>query len=233
MKDGDYLKYIKFSKLLLMIVLLFNFLDFTYVFGDEYCIKNTKLDVKPNKIWSIKFNKDIDTNSIKDDSVKVVDSNGNKMDIKLKTKLDDSTVLEVIPPDEGYVFGETYTLYVSDDIKDVSGNKLSKPVRMKFTIKSTEYDYATAKVEVGNEHLSNIKVIKVKNTSLKSAVKYWVENQFSEYDNEKVYIGAKAEVIILTDNAIVHFYDAEDNEVASGVLNVGSSADNIQFNISK
>ena len=233
MKAGDNLKHIKFNKLLLIIVLLFNFLDFIYVFGDEYCIKNTKLDVKPNKIWSIKFNKDIDTNSIKDGSVKVVDSNGNKLDIKLKTKLDDSSVLEVIPPDKGYAFGETYTLYVSDGIKDISGNNLLKSVRMKFTIKSTEYDYATAKVEVGNKHLSNIKVITIKNTSLKSAVKYWVENQFSEYDNEKVYIGAKAKVIISTDNAIVHFYDAEDNEVASGVLNVESSADNIQFNISK
>ena len=232
MKDGDSLKHIKFYKSLLILILI-NFLSFISVFADNYSVKNAKVDVKPDKVWNIKFSKSIDSNSLKDEPVMVVDSNGNKVGIKLRTKINDLSTLEVIPPDEGYAYGETYTLYVSDNIKDVLGNKLSKPVRMKFTIKSTEYDYAIAKVEVGSNYFSDIKVITIKNTSLKSAVKYWVENQFSEYDNEKLYIGAKAEVIISTDNAIVHFYDADDNEVASGILNVGSASDDIIFNISQ
>jgi Big-like domain-containing protein len=202
-------------------------------FAEGYSIENTRYDVQPDKVWNIKFNQKIDSSSLVDDAVTVMDGNEQKMKIKVRLKIDDTSILQILSPEDGYKLGETYTLNVSDKIKDVSGKKLSKSIQMKFVIKATLNDYASAKVEMGNEVFSDFKVITIKDTTLKSAAKYWVENQFSEYDNEKVYLGAKVEVIISTNNAIVHFYDADDKEIASGVLNVETADDKVEFYISQ
>lgn len=217
----------------LLICILMNIMLVFTVFGEGYSIENTQYDVQPDKVWNIKFNQKIDSSSLVDDVVTVIDSNKQKMQVKMRLKIDDNSILEIVPPEEGYKLGETYTLNVSDKIKNVSGKKLSKSIQMKFVIKATLNDYASAKVEMGNEIFSDFKVITIKDTTLKNAVKYWVENQFSEYDNEKVYLGAKVEVIISTNNAIVHFYDADDKEIASGVLNVENATDKVEFYISQ
>lgn len=216
-----------------MICILMNIMAVFTAFGEGYSIENTRYDIQPDKVWKVKFNQKIDSSSLVDDAVTVMDDNEQRVQVKVRLKIDDTSILEIVPPEDGYKLGETYTLYVSDKIKNISGEKLSKSIQMKFSIKATLNDYASAKVEVGPSTFSNFKVITIKDTTLKSAVKYWVENQFSEYDNEKVYLGAKVEVIISTNNAIVHFYDADDKEIASGVLNVENASDKIEFNISQ
>lgn len=84
-----------------------------------------------DKIWTIRFNHQLEHNSINESNVFVLDSNGEKVDIDLYI---DNMNVYILPPDEGYDRNTKYSLYIKE-VKDSKDNKLKQMMKMIFEIK--------------------------------------------------------------------------------------------------
>lgn len=97
-----------------------------------------------NKIWTIKFSKDLSTDTVNSNNVFVAtDSQGyNKINgIKVAPSEANTKWIEVSPPFEGWHVGNTYYLFIAPDVRSSFTNgykSLSHGLRMKFTITSVE-----------------------------------------------------------------------------------------------
>ncbi|UZQ50257.1 immunoglobulin-like domain-containing protein [Clostridium kluyveri] len=85
-----------------------------------------------DKEWQIKFTKAADAATVNKDNVYVVDSKGNKVDIKVSYGLDN--ILKVTPINP-YKSGEKYYLYITKAVKAKDGTSLVNELRYQFTIK--------------------------------------------------------------------------------------------------
>ncbi|SES04175.1 glucosaminidase domain-containing protein [Psychrobacillus sp. OK032] len=94
------------------------------------------LNVKPDKVWTITFNKPIDPASAHSNSIFVVNSLGEKKNGAITVSANRKSVI-VAPPLEDYKNAETYTLHITRDIKDDKGESLSSYTFKKFTIGSS------------------------------------------------------------------------------------------------
>lgn len=92
-----------------------------------------QLGIEVNKIWTIKFNEDIDKNTINSSNIVVLNESNSQINVKVEYK-DSRTVL--VSPVGEYEPGKNYTLIVKDSVKTVKGTKLKEPTRMEFTTKS-------------------------------------------------------------------------------------------------
>lgn len=91
-----------------------------------------KDSVAKDKEWNIKFTKPADSSTITKDTVYVVDSKGNKVDVKISYGLDN--ILKVVPI-SSYIAGETYYLYITKNVKAKDKTSLVNGLRYQFTIK--------------------------------------------------------------------------------------------------
>lgn len=90
--------------------------------------------VTPKRIWNIKFNKKIDSDSI-DDSIYIFDDYGNQVDIDIEyDKGRDEGNIITIRTQNPYTSKERYYLFISDKILSDGGLRLSETVLMEFTI---------------------------------------------------------------------------------------------------
>ncbi|KYH36009.1 putative sporulation-specific glycosylase YdhD [Clostridium tepidiprofundi DSM 19306] len=87
--------------------------------------------VSINKIWTIKFSKQIDKSTVNDKNIYVIDSNKNRVDIDLEILNDGKWI--TVSPKYSYKSNETYTLFVSNRIKDINGNHMKDSTAMVFT----------------------------------------------------------------------------------------------------
>ncbi|WMJ79825.1 N-acetylmuramoyl-L-alanine amidase [Clostridium sp. MB40-C1] len=95
-------------------------------------IGKTSVDV--NKIWTVKFNNELDKSTIDGkDNVLVLDDKGVKVNTKIEYK-DSKTLL--ISPIKNYDYGKKYTIIVKDTVKSKKGEGMKKAVQMDFTTKS-------------------------------------------------------------------------------------------------
>ena len=85
------------------------------------------------KVWNVRFNRRVDRSSINSGSIYVIDGNGRGVDVKVTVGDTDNTVQVV--PQVDYRFGETYYLYITENVCSLDGKNLTRPVRMKFTVK--------------------------------------------------------------------------------------------------
>lgn len=90
-----------------------------------------KVDVESDKIWTVKFNLDIDSN-ISNSNVYVLNKFGDK-EINL-IEIEDSKTLQVHPPTGGYTVGKTYYLVIENSLRSAKGSNLREAVTYKFTI---------------------------------------------------------------------------------------------------
>lgn len=90
-----------------------------------------KLNVSPGKEWTIKFSHSIMEDSINSDNVYVTDKDGNLYNDTISWLSSNNTI--TIKPKTNYKSGSAYFLYI-ENIKSNTGNKLSKHIKMKFTI---------------------------------------------------------------------------------------------------
>ncbi len=97
----------------------------------EYTPKN-KI-VETNKIWTIKFNKNLKVESLSGLNIFVVDSTDTL--IETKVSIDKKTGAIKIIPIENYIKGEKYTLFISKDVKSDNGEMLEQATRVPFEIK--------------------------------------------------------------------------------------------------
>lgn len=122
----------------------------TYV--TDYIELEPKIHVDYKKVWTVKFNKPIDKDSLKigstgistkDSPIKVIDSNGKLLDLVFK--IEGNNVLVKYSNWLGYKPGETYALVVTSDITSEEKNlgnilKSKKEVVMYFTIHESLQD---------------------------------------------------------------------------------------------
>jgi beta-N-acetylglucosaminidase len=91
-----------------------------------------KANVPIDKVWQIKFNQAINEDNLSK-SVKVYSPIGEPVQIKISYDSINNTII-VQPPVAGYKGGQTYSLQIKADIKDLNSNPLKAAVTMSFTI---------------------------------------------------------------------------------------------------
>lgn len=92
-----------------------------------------KYDVATDKKWTIKFNKQLNSQDFKKDNIAVLDSNGQAVAVTVLLNSDNMSV-DVLPPSSKYINGQTYTINVNKSILSKDNFTLPKAVRMNFTI---------------------------------------------------------------------------------------------------
>lgn len=95
---------------------------------NNYTIFTAQQNISTDKVWNIKFSKDIDKNTVNSENVRIVDESGNSV----KLDLSSSGNIISVKPSASYNPGKSYTLYV-DNIKSLNGAALKNPGTMKFT----------------------------------------------------------------------------------------------------
>lgn len=94
--------------------------------------------VLPDKMWTIKFSKAINDNTIQLNKVYVLSSKGVHVDARLELS-NNGKELYVYPPTSKYVIGETYTLVISQSVMAKSTNEmLAQDIHMEFDVNAAE-----------------------------------------------------------------------------------------------
>ena len=122
----------------------------------------TKLSGKqmPDKELILSFSKTIDKASVTEDSVYVLDSKGNKVEVTLKAT--DKNIS--IKPVSNYSPNETYTAYITQNVRYSTGKAIEKPKKYEFTIGSISLNGKKIK------EYTNISADKVWSINLKQAI---------------------------------------------------------------
>lgn len=89
-------------------------------------------EIPAGKVWTIRFNCPVDTNTITAQNVTVYDQDFKKANITVTPGSDDQSIL-VNPPTGGYQNGQTYTMYISG-IKSANGKHLKNSYKMQFAV---------------------------------------------------------------------------------------------------
>lgn len=93
------------------------------------------INVRSDKTWTITFNKEVDSTSINSNSIYVLDQFGTKTNGKITVSSNRKSVI-ISPPAEGYTYSATYTLHITNSVKDENGKPLSTYNQKKFTIEA-------------------------------------------------------------------------------------------------
>jgi hypothetical protein len=101
----------------------------------NYTVKDIVVSGKqmPDKTWTFEFAEELDSSTINTDNIYVLDSQGNKVDVKL---LYANKKIKIVPK-KPYKTKNTYTLYVTSEVKCKSGKLLEEGKKYQFTICST------------------------------------------------------------------------------------------------
>jgi mannosyl-glycoprotein endo-beta-N-acetylglucosaminidase len=89
-------------------------------------------DKSINKPWTVKFNLELDGNTINSTNVLVKNSSGKEMKTTISLGKDNKSLI-IYPPVGGYIPGTTYSVELSTAVKSKNGNNLSNPTKMNFT----------------------------------------------------------------------------------------------------
>lgn len=111
----------------------------------------SKQNVSINKVWTVKFNYELDETTISNENIFIQHNQQNIEGIKISLNEDKKSV-KVEAPVEGYKKGEKYILYIEKGIKSVTGKTLNTPVKFKFTI---EQELDSVFTIVNNSELNN------------------------------------------------------------------------------
>lgn len=132
------------------------------VIHTNYTVKNTVVRAKqmPDKTWTLKYKEELDASTVNAETIYVLDSKGNKVDVTLKY----SNNRLIIVPKEPYKTKQTYTLCVTSEVKYQSGKSLEEGRKYQFTICSTSLDNTTI------SSYSKIAAKKVWNINLKKTI---------------------------------------------------------------
>ncbi|NMM63196.1 transglutaminase [Clostridium sp. P21] len=106
--------------------------------SDQVDISNSmqlqeKTSVDKNKLWKLKFNKNIASSTATKNNIYILDELNNKIDVNVSFDISKDTI--IVKPLESYKSGKSYYLIINEMVVSESGKRLFKPVVMKFTIK--------------------------------------------------------------------------------------------------
>ncbi|OBR95111.1 hypothetical protein CLRAG_09490 [Clostridium ragsdalei P11] len=122
----------KNSYKILSLILVCNLILPTCVYAKEF---QNQEDVARNKLWTIKFNSVIDTESL-EKNINVTDAKGNIVETTISISSDKKSVTLI--PKKEYLTGETYTLHINEGIKSVEGKILKESATKDFKVNGDE-----------------------------------------------------------------------------------------------
>lgn len=96
---------------------------------------DAKSNVVQNKSWTIKFNKEINANTVTKENIKVLDNNGQAIPITIALSSDNMSIN--VASDSNYELGQTYTLCIEKSVCSKNNFQLPKQIKMNFTIVSS------------------------------------------------------------------------------------------------
>lgn len=129
--------------ILLLIVSQFPSLSFANT-TDGYKSLGNVTNIDPLKKWTINFNVEIDETTVTNNSVYIKKGNHKVSGVKASLGKDKKTLV-ITAPYTGYLYNETYVLYLEDTLKSIHGVALKEKSKYEFTIKTL--DYSKFKVE--------------------------------------------------------------------------------------
>ncbi len=86
--------------------------------------------VKGSKEWNVRFNKEFNKSTVNKHTVFVRDSRGNVIDVAIN--LSGKNII-VVKPKGVYEYG-TYTLEITEQVRDLNGKQLKEPVKFEFSV---------------------------------------------------------------------------------------------------
>ncbi|AKN29885.1 hypothetical protein Ccar_03120 [Clostridium carboxidivorans P7] len=104
----------------------------TYAYAKEF---GKQENVARNKLWTIKFNSVLDTESL-EENINVTDAKGNIVEATISISSDKKSVTLI--PKKEYITGETYTLHINEGIKSVEGKILKESATKEFKVNGDE-----------------------------------------------------------------------------------------------
>lgn len=100
----------------------------------DYDIRYNNNFVSLKKEWKIKFNRELDATTINSNNITIQDENNNTIYNIVTLDTDKKTI--IVKPYGSYVQGKKYNLIIKTDVKAKDGKKLTKPIKMVFTVKN-------------------------------------------------------------------------------------------------
>ncbi|UFJ40078.1 S8 family serine peptidase [Brevibacillus humidisoli] len=101
--------------------------------ADNYLEWPSQTNVSASKTWTIRFNDEVDPDSVTNETVYVVDETGQVLDQTVTIGADNKSII-VEEPAGGFLNGQRYDLIITDRVVSRSGEKLKQSIRMTFTI---------------------------------------------------------------------------------------------------
>ncbi|WP_432406921.1 S8 family serine peptidase [Wukongibacter sp. M2B1] len=98
---------------------------------EEYQYVNEMKNASLDKEWTIKFNMQLESDTINESNIYIIDSRYSFVDCSLSLSADKKSV--IITPKANYNSDEEYNLIINKEIKSIDNKNLAKSVRMKFT----------------------------------------------------------------------------------------------------
>lgn len=133
-------------KLFMLSLIIFTVLPIVSFAQTDAVVQKEQQQVVRDKVWKVTMNRAIDETTITKNNIYVLDNSGKKVNVELLHNAENG-VIKVNPPKEHYKAYTTYTLVLTDGVKDVKGKTL-KASTMKFT---TNGQFAPEEVFVENE----------------------------------------------------------------------------------
>ncbi|WP_315116706.1 N-acetylmuramoyl-L-alanine amidase [uncultured Clostridium sp.] len=99
---------------------------------------STKENVEENKVWTIKFNYELNKSTINDKNIYITDEGGQTIPVNVVISSDNKGITVSLKNNAKYESGKTYYLFVNEKVQKASGKPLTKPIKMQFTIKNKE-----------------------------------------------------------------------------------------------
>lgn len=141
----------------LFIILSVSFFDNSSARAAELEEWDASADVPINKEWTVTLSSYIDSTTLNDESVYVLDSENNKVATSLTIGKADNEIL-IKPPKEGYSPGRVYTIHITNKLKDYQSHPLKKTIRKSFQIEQEETASASLKnnvIKIPSEEILN------------------------------------------------------------------------------
>lgn len=149
-----------------------------------------RTDVAVDKKWTLKFNKQLNSQTVKKDNIQILDSNGQPVSVTVQLNSDNMSI-DVLPPSSKYTNGQTYSMIVKRSLLSKGNAQLSQEVRMNFTITSGSTNVDPTLIEAQNGLTKVQDIVKTqaeKNlvSALKSAIDAKINNSAAVIDTAAI-----------------------------------------------
>lgn len=119
--------------LLSFIFMFLTFIKISMVHASAYNGTIIGEDIEVDKSWKVKFNMQLDEDTVNDSNIVVADIDGNSIPISVQLAGNGSDL--IVTPKTQYSYGKTYNLIVKSGLKAISGKSYGES-KMQFNVKS-------------------------------------------------------------------------------------------------